>query len=728
MASAMMMTKTTKHEDTKKEEEQHECEVCYEKYNNGTRSAIKCEFGDCNYNACKTCIRVYLMSTTTDPNCMQCHKRWSDKFIVKNLNASFMNKEYKIHRKELMTQQQISRLPDTMAAAEQYKNIKMLREQIEERYREERILWREIAEVRKNIHHEKQMRVATLNAPESLETDAVLVKYAEAYYQYEESVRKNPSGCVKTYKKNLQDIGAFYTYRTQKKVTDEEEQKKIKIMMDYLKNYESKRLEQELKLKNLTDRSAMTRQDINAFMHNIRVLETGGNIDGEGEAKESRKFIMPCSNADCRGYLSTHYKCNLCDFHTCSKCFELIGLSKEESGHECKEENIASAEFIKKQSKPCPCCGTRISKIDGCDQMWCTQCHKAFSWNTGKIVTGVIHNPHFYQYQRENGGGVAPRNAGDVECGGLCDMVLLNRELIKKIVATKKTTGTREEYEKQHSEQTLLRQKVMSLHRAVSHLIHTEINEVRLRITANEDYEKERVQYILKEISKEEMSSKIMRKDNVRKKNIEFMQLYEVITAVGIDMFRAILNSEKKDDLFEQEVRERLQEYDNLRIYVNNQFKEISMTYGICVPLLDDAWSVYNRKTIKYNLKGETDNYIIKREEEKVRRVKEHEKEMAERIAARQKKLDEVLALRKAQEEAELHEQAQAKATAAQAARAATAQAQATAEEEMEDVEAVEFQHAGKKYYRTEDDLLYDENTHELVGHWNKETQQIIIM
>jgi hypothetical protein len=137
---------------------------------------------------------------------------------------------------------------------------------------------------------------------------------------------------------------------------------------------------------------------------------------------------------------------------------------------------------------------------------------------------------------------------------------------------------------------------------------------------------------------------------------------------------------------------------------------------------------VYNRKTIKYNLKGETDNYIIKREEEKVRRVKEHEKEMAERIAARQKKLDEVLALRKAQEEAELHEQAQAKATAAQAARAATAQAQATAEEEMEDVEAVEFQHAGKKYYRTEDDLLYDENTHELVGHWNKETQQIIIM
>ncbi len=705
---------------------QQECEVCYEKYNNGTRTPIKCEFGDCNYTSCKTCIRVYLMNTTTDPNCMMCHKRWSDKFLVKNLNASFMNKEYKDHRKELMTQQQISRLPDTMAAAEQYKNIKMLREQIEHRQIEDRIVWREISALKQIIQQEKQVRVEQINGYKGhTDGESLIVKYAEEYYEYEDSLRNNK--CIKKFKKSLHDIEAFYTYQTKKKITDEEEQKNIKMIMEYLKKNESQRREREVKLKNLTDRSTMVRRDIHAFMHNIRVLETGGNVDeASEEVKESRKFIMPCSNADCRGYLSSQYKCNLCNFHTCSKCFELIGLSKEESGHECKEENIASAEFIKKQSKPCPCCGTRISKIDGCDQMWCTQCHKAFSWNTGKIVTGVIHNPHFYQYQRENGGGVAPRNPGDVACGGLCDMVALNRALVKKIVATKKNSGSREEYEQQHSEQAILRQKVLSVHRAVSHLINMEINDTRLRITANEDYEKERIQYILQEISKEEMTSKIMRKDNIRKKNIEFMQLYEVITAVGVDMFRSMLNSDKKDDLFEQEVIDRLQEYDNLRIYVNNQFKEISMTYGICVPLLDESWSVYNRKTIKYNLKGETDNYIIKREEEKVRRVKEYEKDMAERLAERKKKIDEAEAIRNAELKAQAEQLAEQQQKIDEAATAPTNKAED--EEELVDVEVDEFHHDGKKYYLGDDNVLYDQNTHELVGRWNKETQQVVIM
>jgi hypothetical protein len=110
----------------------------------------------------------------------------------------------------------------------------------------------------------------------------------------------------------------------------------------------------------------------------------------------------------------------------CPDCFEIIGHNKE-IDHVCKEDNLKSAELIKKETKGCPKCGVRIFKISGCDQMWCTECKVAFSWNTGKIVVdGVIHNPHFYQYMQNNntggvgvGVGVAPRNPGDVLCGGL---------------------------------------------------------------------------------------------------------------------------------------------------------------------------------------------------------------------------------------------------------------------------------------------------------------------
>jgi hypothetical protein len=38
--------------------------------------------------------------------------------------------------------------------------------------------------------------------------------------------------------------------------------------------------------------------------------------------------------------------------------------------------------------------------VHNCDQMFCVSCHTAFSWERGTIEKGVIHNPHFYQWQK----------------------------------------------------------------------------------------------------------------------------------------------------------------------------------------------------------------------------------------------------------------------------------------------------------------------------------------
>jgi dolichol-phosphate mannosyltransferase len=81
--------------------------------------------------------------------------------------------------------------------------------------------------------------------------------------------------------------------------------------------------------------------------------------------------------------------------------------------HTCDPGVKETVALIIKESKPCPKCGERISKIDGCDQMWCIDCHTAFSWATGQLVNGVVHNPHYYEFLRQQGNGVAPRNAGD---------------------------------------------------------------------------------------------------------------------------------------------------------------------------------------------------------------------------------------------------------------------------------------------------------------------------
>ena len=134
--------------------------------------------------------------------------------------------------------------------------------------------------------------------------------------------------------------------------------------------------------------------------------------------EKKREFKRKCGVEGCRGFLSSQWKCGLCATFTCPHCFDVLGKEKN-CGHVCDPNNVESANMIKKETKNCPSCATPIFKIQGCDQMWCTQCHIAFSWRTGMRVNGVIHNPHFYQWQREGGGNAPVQTPGAQVCGGL---------------------------------------------------------------------------------------------------------------------------------------------------------------------------------------------------------------------------------------------------------------------------------------------------------------------
>lgn len=117
-----------------------------------------------------------------------------------------------------------------------------------------------------------------------------------------------------------------------------------------------------------------------------------------------KNYIRPCSVKDCRGFLSANYKCELCNITTCSDCLE-----PKLDDHVCNEDLKATATLIKKDTKNCPKCGMGIYKIDGCDQIWCSLCQTAFSWKTGIIETGRIHNPHYYEFLRKQNNGEIPR-------------------------------------------------------------------------------------------------------------------------------------------------------------------------------------------------------------------------------------------------------------------------------------------------------------------------------
>ena len=352
-----------------------------------------------------------------------------------------------------------------------------------------------------------------------------------------------------------------------------------------------------------------------------------------GDTKEEKKkFIMPCPADNCKGYLSTQYKCEVCKLHTCPDCFEVIGYSKDDE-HTCNPEHLESAKMIKKETKGCPKCGVRIFKISGCDQMWCTECQVAFSWNTGKIIYGgQIHNPHYYEYMRNNAtGGQAPRNPGDVLCGGLLAYYTLNTitryidsyssdawfkfiqndAIVKKFIDAYSIDNI-----------TQIGSIFRDLHRVINHITNQDLARCRERVRSLGNNDDLTVQYILNRKNKDELASTIIKNDGLRKKYLEVLNVYELLSVVGIEKFNnfsheyntVIAEAEKikkksKDSRIHEKtlikilhmIIELIGEYNILIDYCNNQFKAISYTFNKSVTNIEIKGKKYNIITKKFS-------------------------------------------------------------------------------------------------------------------------------
>jgi hypothetical protein len=141
--------------------------------------------------------------------------------------------------------------------------------------------------------------------------------------------------------------------------------------------------------------------------------------------KPKFSWTYKCPTENCRGFLNQDFECILCSHSFCEHCLIQVDGDEAYVFHECDPALVETMKEIQKTSKPCPTCGQVISKISGCDQMFCTDCGTAFSWNTGLKETGVIHNPHAFHYfqthpeEREAYENIL-RNGGGNECRGPC--------------------------------------------------------------------------------------------------------------------------------------------------------------------------------------------------------------------------------------------------------------------------------------------------------------------
>jgi hypothetical protein len=127
-------------------------------------------------------------------------------------------------------------------------------------------------------------------------------------------------------------------------------------------------------------------------------------VRSDEKKKEKATFVKPCPAPSCKGFLSTAWKCGLCETWTCPDCHDWKGESKERNTlHVCDDGKVATARLLAKEARPCPKCGVSICKIEGCDQMFCTACNTGFNWRSGKIHEGPVHNPHYFEWLRATG-------------------------------------------------------------------------------------------------------------------------------------------------------------------------------------------------------------------------------------------------------------------------------------------------------------------------------------
>ena len=248
-----------------------------------------------------------------------------------------------------------------------------------------------------------------------------------------------------------------------------------------------------------------------------------GPADEELQNKQRSKFIMKCTCNGCPGFLSPKYKCSICENYTCKDCLEQVGAFENFENHTCKKENIESAQLIRKETKNCPNCGVSIFKIDGCDQMWCVQCQTTFSWKTGKIETGKVHNPHYYEYLRRNGKTI-PRDPQDIVCGGYVRYNDFNR-LFKSLYFSIPEIKKFQNY-------------YQSMDRLFQEFTQYTLVNYREKIQNNDFNKKFRVSYLLKEIDEDTFMKKCYNEQIKYKRNNLILQILETLNLVITDFTR----------------------------------------------------------------------------------------------------------------------------------------------------------------------------------------------
>jgi hypothetical protein len=342
--------------------------ICCETFTGTRRAKVSC--GGCDFTACVQCTQTYILSKEMEPHCMGCKEPFDPNFLIKNFSKTWRLKDLKNHREKILLDREKLRKPEIYSeemARRAHHDIEQVRWCYHKGFLGSR---RPLFTITNTATHGKEVywRLGGFNR-ENLR-DALRAWVVDWKQEYDKLKTDHLPP----------DVMAAYIYMG--KMIEMELMEHPELIM-YRDWWEEKR---------------------NAVRSRYPFEETYRRTRNPPKVVYNR----PCPLEECNGFVDTSkWVCGTCKKHICKECF-----TEKEEEHECNKDMVETVKMIMKESRPCPKCSIYIHKTEGCDQMWCTQCHTTFSYQTGEIHVGRTHNPMYYQWLRETRGTV-PREPGD---------------------------------------------------------------------------------------------------------------------------------------------------------------------------------------------------------------------------------------------------------------------------------------------------------------------------
>lgn len=501
-----------------KKQNTFECNICASE----KRSSEKVICAQCKFECCKTCFKRHLLSSSKlNPSCMNCNAVLSLDFVYDNTDEGFYNKEYRNHRMDILLSMEKSLLPTTQYAAN--RELKNREEMV---FRGKMKKW--VKEAEKKMESYKAKNIEYLNKDNPKKAN-----------EYRNKVNDMHERIFAFKDVNANRYRGHHIERL-KYITDES---KPFSLEEFIRFFERPVPEYDygyLDLRALLD----GRQ-----RNNPELDEKGDDIP------KKPVFIGPCPEADCKGYLDENAVCGLCKKEACKSC----RLPKHEG--KCDPNTVATVKMMDRDTKRCPKCNVPIYKTEGCDQMWCPSCHTAFSWSTGEIEKGRIHNPHYYQWMRAQGGGKMRREPGDERCEGV---ERYGDEVeFRQVLQTLRRLGV-----KQHEELI-----------AAVHALIGDIRAVHLRrIAVDEDPDSNRdlrVSYLLGDYKDEKAW---FNKLKTREKSKEKRRSETLVLQMLVNTLETILENIDRSTSGD-EVNVQVAQLSELQSYVNKEFIKIEKRF-----------------------------------------------------------------------------------------------------------------------------------------------------